>query len=120
MDRAKSSLSEARVMFENSFLFAALNRCYYAAFYAATALLLTKSKSSSKHSGVLSLFRSHVVKAGLISAESGRFYGELYKYRLKTDYDDYAELRTLEALSWLDKATQFVNQIDAIIEEKLS
>jgi len=120
MDRAKTSLNEARLLFENSYCLAALNRCYYAAFYAVSALLLTKNKSSSKHSGILSLFKSQLVKPGIVSAEPARFYLELYKYRLKIDYDDYAEMKALEVLSWLDKTSQFIKQLDSTVERILS
>jgi uncharacterized protein (UPF0332 family) len=116
LNRAKTSLSEARIMFEKEMLFAAVNRSYY----AVCALLLTKGKSSSKHSGVLALFQTHVMKKGGIPTETGRFYSQLYKYHLKADYEDYAELKALEVLSLLDRTTQFVNQINSIIERQLS
>jgi len=120
LNRAKTSLSEARIMFEKEMLFAAVNRSYYAGYYAVCALLLTKGKSSSKHSGVLALFQTHVMKKGGIPTETGRFYSQLYKYHLKADYEDYAELKALEVLSLLDRTTQFVNQINNIIERQLS
>jgi uncharacterized protein (UPF0332 family) len=120
MNRAKTSLTEARILFEKELLFAAVNRCYYAGFYAVCALLLTKDKSSSKHSGVLALFQAHIMKKGGIPTETGRFYSQLYKYHLKADYEDYAELKALEVLSLLDRTTQFVNQVNSIIERMLS
>ena len=50
----------------------ALNRLYYAAFYAARALLATKTLDSSRHSGVIALFQELFVKAGLISTDVAR------------------------------------------------
>lgn len=44
----------------------AINRAYYAAFYAVLALLQTVGKTPRKHSGVLSLFDTEFVKPGLL------------------------------------------------------
>lgn len=52
IERAKETLDDARLLFENRKLFSAVNRIYYAMFYIVNALLLTKGMSSSKHSGV--------------------------------------------------------------------
>jgi hypothetical protein len=53
----------------------ATNRAYYAFFYAASAILLTRDISRSKHSGVLSTFRQYFVKPGLIEVEYSETYG---------------------------------------------
>ena len=65
-ERAKETLEEAEIMLENNKLIAAVNRMYYAIFYEVLALLLTKGLSSSKHSGVRSLFNKEFVKPGII------------------------------------------------------
>ncbi|MBN1148612.1 MAG: HEPN domain-containing protein [Anaerolineales bacterium] len=66
---ARESLKVAQLNLDNDFYAAAINRAYYAIFYAANALLATKKLSRSKHSGVLGAFRQHFVKSGLISPE---------------------------------------------------
>jgi uncharacterized protein (UPF0332 family) len=50
----------------------AASRAYYAMFHAVRALLATKRLDSRKHSGVISLFNQHFVKAGLVSRDLGR------------------------------------------------
>ncbi|MCX6383175.1 MAG: HEPN domain-containing protein, partial [Actinobacteria bacterium] len=72
-ERAKETLEEAEIMLDNNKLIAAVNRIYYAIFYEVIALLLTKGLSSSKHSGVRSLFNKEFVKPGIISEEYGNF-----------------------------------------------
>ncbi len=54
--RAKETLEDARLLFVNGSFYSAVNRIYYAIFYETTALLLTQNLSSSKHSGIMSLF----------------------------------------------------------------
>jgi len=54
---------EASLLIEQRHSTGALNRLYY----AARALLATKSLDSARHSGVIALFQEHFVKTGLIS-----------------------------------------------------
>ena len=54
--RAHGALQEADLLIEQQHFSGALNRVYYAAFYAARALLATRNLDSSRHSGVIALF----------------------------------------------------------------
>jgi uncharacterized protein (UPF0332 family) len=120
LNRARDTLTEARINLDNLLLFATANRCYYAAFYAVSALLLTKNKSSSKHSGILSLFKSEIVKKGSVSEAWGNFYQRLFKYRLKADYEDFAELNVDEIKIWLEKTEEFVNVVEKITKDEIA
>ncbi len=65
VNRAKETLSETSLLLDAGHLNGAVNRLYYAAFYAARAILATKGLDSSKHSGVISLFNREFVKEGI-------------------------------------------------------
>ena len=56
---AERALDTAQVNLDVSDWRAAVNRAYYAIFYAASAMLLTKGLERRKHSGVISAFREH-------------------------------------------------------------
>jgi uncharacterized protein (UPF0332 family) len=86
LGRADLALAAAQSNLENGFYDAAANRAYYAIFYAANALLLTKGVARKKHLGVLSAFRQHFVKTGLIEVEYSDIYGDVMSYRMKGDY----------------------------------
>lgn len=67
MARARATLEEATLLLERGMLVGALNRVYYAAFYAARALLATRQLDSSRHGGVISLFQEHFVRTALVA-----------------------------------------------------
>ncbi len=67
--RAYGALAEADILIEQARFVGALNRLYYAAFYAARALLATKQLDSSRHSGVIALFQEHFVRSGVVPIE---------------------------------------------------
>jgi uncharacterized protein (UPF0332 family) len=67
--KAKETLQDGKILFDAKRLPSAVNRIYYSLFYEVTALFLTKDLSSSKHSGVMSLFNEHFVKSGQVTVE---------------------------------------------------
>jgi len=85
-DKAREALASARSEEKAGRLSFALNRAYYAAFYGASAVLLQGGHRFAKHSGVRSAVHRHLIKEGLLSAEWGRFYDQLFEERQQGDY----------------------------------
>lgn len=116
LNRADETLEDARILFNNNKLFSAINRIYYAMFYAVGGLLLTKDLSSPKHSGLLSLFNKEFVNTGLVDKEWGRFYNEMFEFRQKADYKDLVKFETVDVKLWLAKAEDFILAIKVLIK----
>jgi len=75
--RSAESIVEAKLLLANGHVRTAVNRLYYACYYAISALLLTEGYSSPKHSGIRALFDQHWILddfrriwAGSIAASS--------------------------------------------------
>ena len=117
LDHARKALQAAKLNIEHGFYATAINRAYYAIFYAAGALLLTKGLARSKHAGVIAAFREHFVKPGLIEAEYSDIYGDVMDARVDSDYEMtfVADLGTAE--SALADARRFVERIVAYLAE---
>jgi uncharacterized protein (UPF0332 family) len=88
--KAIRTLSEAEKMMEFNFSNAALNRLYYACFYAATALLFSKDIFTKTHTGVKQMLGLHFISTGQLSITFGQFYGDIFRSRQGYDYDDFA------------------------------
>jgi uncharacterized protein (UPF0332 family) len=86
----------------------AINRAYYAMFYAGLGLLASRLLGTSRHSGVLSLFGEHFVKTGLFSAEAGRHMRQAFDLRQKCDYQVFAEPTTEQMVEVLQYADSFI------------
>ena len=84
--QATETLEVAREVWIANHYRDAINRSYYAMFYAGLALLAARLLGTSKHSGVLSLFGKHFVKTGLFSAEAGQHLHHAFDLRQKSDY----------------------------------
>ena len=94
-----------------------LGKAYYAIFYAANALLLTRGLSRSKHSGVIAAFRQHFVKPGHIEDEYGEIYGRVMDDRNLSDYDVESSIEPERARADLSDAQRFVERVTRYLDE---
>ncbi|MEW5872528.1 MAG: HEPN domain-containing protein [Chloroflexota bacterium] len=62
--KAKESLEAARLLREEGYLDFAASRAYYAMFYTAEALLLSKNLSFSSHAAVIANYGKEFSKTG--------------------------------------------------------
>ena len=87
--KAKNTLEEVQTHIDNRFYNTAINRMYYACFYAISALLLKHNIEVSSHAGVRQQFGQHFVKTGIIERDLAKYYTELFEKRNKGDYNDF-------------------------------
>jgi uncharacterized protein (UPF0332 family) len=111
MTHAREMIQVAHTNFEDGFYGSAINRAYYAIFYAASALLLIRGESKSKHSGVISTFRQLFVKTGIIEPEYSDIYGTVMDARLDSDYDMIYEPDEPATQKILTDAQRFVGRV---------
>ena len=98
----------------------AINRFYYAAFYAAKAVLATKELDSSKHKGVITLFHLHFVKEGLIDSETAKALAASFEERLDTDYGDYTVIDAKRAGIIRDYVEKFIKSCSFYLKKYTS
>ena len=120
IERAHEALDEARLLADHGHANSAVNRLYYACFYAVGALLYSRGLSAGKHSGVRSLFGRHFVKTGLVSKELAAFYNDLFESRQEGDYEDFFRVDPKLVTLWLDQAKRFVQAIVELLEKDLT
>jgi uncharacterized protein (UPF0332 family) len=97
-----------------------VNRLYYTCFYAVNALLLTKGLSSSKHTGVRSLFSLHFVREGEFPKDLAALYNSLFDTRQESDYEDFFNADPDETGAWLAQAEQFIRYAEGIVAKALT
>lgn len=116
MARARQVLETGKLVMAHEDYITAVNRAYYAIFYAANALLATKGLERSKHSGVIAAFRQHFVKTGVVEPEYSDFYGQAMDERHNADYE--LEMLTYEtALENLDHAERLLKRVEEVLAE---
>ena len=85
IDSAFNTYNAAKILAENGFWNSAVNRLYYAVFYAVNALLVQNEIHAGSHAGTRSQFSLHYIKTGKFDKKFGKLLTELYDWRQKGD-----------------------------------
>jgi uncharacterized protein (UPF0332 family) len=118
LDRAKETLTEAKGNIEMCYWRSAVNRLYYACYYAVSALLLQYGYSAQTHSGTIALLGKHFVATEIISRDMGKFYGQLFDFRQTGDYDDWKIVEDRDVKPLIKPAEQFIDVVIKIIQNR--
>ncbi len=118
MDRARQMLVVAECNLNDGFYASAVNRAYYAIFHAANAMLATRGLARSKHSGVISTFRQHFVKPGLIETDYSEVYGRLMDHRNVSDYEVELLIENRQAYADLHDARRFIQRAEQWLKQE--
>jgi uncharacterized protein (UPF0332 family) len=116
MEKSRESIKAARLMVKEKMLTFAMNRIYYSLFYAVQALLAKNALSFSKHGQVKGCFNREFIKSGLLSIDMGRLYNKAFEYRQKFDYIDFAMPEEDMVVDYIEKAEQFVSNIEKYLK----
>ncbi len=117
LKRSKSTFKDGLLLLKNKSLNGALNRFYYAAFYAARALLATQELDSSKHSGVIFLFHKHFVKTNVISIEIAKTLSQSFEKRQDSDYEDFFEVEENDVVLVQNKVEGFIKTCEIVLKK---
>jgi uncharacterized protein (UPF0332 family) len=112
MQQAQETIHESEVLIGASAWRGAINRAYYAMFYAVLALAVIKQVDASKHSGAISFFDREYVKSGIFPKELSRSLHFAFERRQMHDYGEIARADQSESEETLRDAKVFVAAIE--------
>ena len=116
-ERALSALNEAKDVATFGHWNLAVQRLYYATYYAQCALLINNGNQAASHVGVKSLISLNFVKTGKLTKDDGNLLGKLFSMRQTGDYSDYFEWTQEDVEPLMDKTVNLVNKIFGLIEK---
>jgi uncharacterized protein (UPF0332 family) len=117
IERADETYDEALLMKTGDHWNACANRLYYACFYAVSALLVRYGLSSSKHSGIKSLFNQQIIKEKILAKDKGKLYNQLFEARQEGDYVDFVSFDRDLVEPWVPKVKEFLDDIKHLCED---
>jgi uncharacterized protein (UPF0332 family) len=106
--KAHKSLQAAKLLLSNAMPDFAASRAYYTMFYIASALLLGKGLSFSKHGSLIAAFGLHFVKTGEIDAKFHRRLIDAQDNRVIGDYSSTSSLTETETSVIISQAEEFL------------
>ncbi len=115
VQRCNETMLEVVELHSKGLNFGTINRCYYAAFYAAIALLAKEKFSAKTHKGVSMIIQQEFVATGRLEKRIGIYYNELLQYRERGDYVDFMVYSTPDADTTYAKTKEVVSAILVVI-----
>ena len=115
LDKARRSLQAAERLLRDGDNDFALSRAYYAMFYSARALLLTRDVRRSKHSGVIAAFNEQFIQSGALPRDLFLKLRDGFEDRAEGDYG-LAVISEEQARSGIESARQFLEEINRLLQ----
>ena len=116
LERANETIEEARLLNENGHYNTAINRLYYACFYAVQALLLKNGITATTHAGVKTMLGLHFISKGILEIEHGKTFNTLFEKRHSSDYEAFAYCDKAMVNELTPMAIAFIERIKKILE----
>ena len=113
--KAAEALAAARYTLDGGFLTTAINRAYYAAFYATRAALLTLGEAPKTHQGVILRFNLHFVKTGRLDSHVAAILSFAEELRAGADYDLALNIEPHAVTDLIADVERFVQAVETII-----
>ncbi|MDE6578839.1 MAG: HEPN domain-containing protein [Muribaculaceae bacterium] len=117
LEKCDEALKEADYLIAGGFYSTAVNRLYYACYYAIAALLLKNYITAQTHAGVKSMLSLHFVRTGKLNVNIAKDFFRLFDLRHNNDYDDFSFCDKETALDLRPRSAIVIKTIKALIKE---
>lgn len=118
IEKARDTFNEVPIHVKNKLWNTAVNRLYYACYYAVTALLIDDKINATTHAGVRQMFGLHFIKTGIVENQLGKFYSDIFDLRQTGDYGDYIVFSEGDVLDLLNPAHNLISKIEKLVQSK--
>ena len=116
MAKADSTFADALLLAEHGSSLSAVNRCYYAMYYAASALAIHNDCDFHKHRAVISRFQREYVKPRRVDPQIGAAaFQRVFEDRCNADYANVPAFTSEQVAEMLDQTRHFVAEVKALL-----
>ena len=116
IQRAKETIQEVTSHIKNEYWNTAINRMYYACFYAVGALLVKNGIETSSHSGTRQKFGQLFVKTGKVDKLLAKHFTELFEKRHKGDYNDFYDYDKETVVRLYPLSIELIERIEQLLK----
>lgn len=117
LEQAHDALEQAQLLFGHGHSGGAVNRAYYAMFYAVQALIAKHGVTVSKHGGAIAFFDREIVKPKRVERNFSKWLHWLFDLRQDADYGTGHSPTRDQAAEGIEAAKRFVAEIERRVDE---
>ena len=115
VEKGRRSLDAARGLIRDGHFDFAASRAYYAMFYVAEALLLSRGFEAGTQGGVAALLHRELVRPGLLDPLQVRAFERAIEERAVADYSTGTAFTEARARQAVGRAETFVRVVEAAL-----
>lgn len=116
LERSDEAVASAFAEYDAGRYAFAVNRAYYACFYALSAVLLADGRKYVKHSGVRAALHHQLIRSGRLEPSWGRVYDRVFENRHRGDYQELVVFEAAHVRELSGEAAEFVMQMRQLLE----
>lgn len=117
LERADRIMQQLPTLIAQQYWDTTVNRMYYAAFHAVSALLIHNAIQVRTHKGSIIVFNKEFVRTGVFPEEEGKLYAQLEGLRERGDYNCFIDASEQEVVPLLEPLKAFIEKIKGLIAE---
>ena len=119
LERARTDLKSAKLLFDAAEYKGANNRAYYAVYHAITAVHALDGKAYKRHKDALANFNKDYIRTEIFPKTMGRRISEAQEIRQASDYDDFYLATKSEALEQIETAESLIAMLDTYCKQRM-
>jgi len=116
-ERAWKTFSDAKALVETQSWNSAVNRLYYACFYAVLALFAKYNINSHTPTGAKTQFTLNFIKTAKLGKQFGILYTDLFDFRQKGDYGDFFDFEEKNVIDLVPRVELFIREIESLTKK---
>lgn len=115
IERAEKITEQFETLREQQYWDTLVNRMYYAAFHAVSALLIHNALQVHTHRGALSAFNKEFVRTGVFSVDEGHLFSKLEGLRERGDYNCFVDATEEEIVPLIEPLKALIAKIKGLL-----
>ena len=115
-EKAEMALEDAAFLTDAARYNLATNRLYYALYYAASALLLSKRITTKRHAGLITQMHMNFVKTGILTTDEGALFKVMFDLRHEGDYEDFVDIERADIEEYTPQVRELVDKLKRLTE----
>jgi uncharacterized protein (UPF0332 family) len=116
--KAKDTYCEIALLIDHQLWNTAINRLYYACYYAVSALLIKYDVQAQTHAGTRRMFGLNFIKPRIVSQASGKLYSNLFDKRQTGDYEDFIDHTQEDVEALVQPAQKLIQEIELLLNNE--
>ena len=115
IERAEKITEQFDTLRQQQYWDTLVNRMYYAAFHAVSALLIHNALQVHTHRGALSAFNKEFVRTGVFTIEEGHLFSKLEGLRERGDYNCFVDATEDEIVPLIEPLKALIAKIKGLL-----